>query len=169
MKNINLSVAPEGGWTPENIKDYLDEWWRLEMLRPKAKWEDVEDPEGRLKKGQRIRWNYSESGDGDMEIISLCAPAGLYSRPLREDDNSLEAKYLRERNKDSEEFYKKHGEYLTALSYKLSCDKDHPEANYEPERLMVFFRYIHSDSATTGKAIHMVVVDDQVPNGRATK
>lgn len=169
MKKIDLSVVPDGGWTPENVKEYREEWWRLEMERPKAEWEDVEDPEGRLKKGQRIRWGNSSAEDEGMEIIRLCAPTGLYSRPLKENDDSPEAKFLRKINKRSEEFYKKHEEYLPDLSYKLCCDKDHPEANYEPERLMVFFRYIHSDTATTGQAINMVVVDDSVPNGRAIK
>lgn len=169
MKKIDLSVVPDGGWTPENVKEYREEWWRLEMERPKAEWEDVEDPEGRLKKGQRIRWGNSSAEDEGMEIIRLCAPTGLYSRPLKENDDSPEAKFLRKVNERSGEFYKKHGEYIPELSYKLSCDKDHPEANYEPERLMVFFRYIHSDTATTGQAINMVVVDDFVPNGRAIK
>jgi hypothetical protein len=180
MKKIDLSVVPDGGWTPENVKEYHEEWWRLEMERPKAEWEDVEDPEGRLKKGQRIRWGNSSAEDEGMEIIRLCAPTGLYSRPLKEDDDSPEAKFLREVNKRetkllkkvikrSGEFCKKHGKYIPDFSYKLSCDKDHPEANYEPERLMVFFRYIHSDTATTGQAINMVVVDDSVPNGRAIK
>jgi len=169
MKKIDLSVVPDGGWTPENVKEYREEWWRLEMERPKAEWEDVEDPEGRLKKGQRIRWVNSSAEDEGMEIIRLCAPTGLYSRPLKEYDDSPEAKFLRKVNKRSGEFYKKHGEYIPDLSYELSCDKDHPEATYEPERLMVFFRYIHSDTATTGQAINMVVVDDSVPNGRAIK
>jgi len=169
MKKNDVSVVPDGGWTSEDVEEYTEEWWRLEMERPKAEWEDVEDPEGRLKKGQRIRWINSSAEDEEMEIIRLSAPTGLYSRPLKESDDSPEAKLLRKINKRSEEFYKKHGEYLPDLSYKLCCDKDHPEAIYEPERLMVLFRCIYSGKATTGQAIKMVVVDDSFTNGRAIK
>ena len=41
-------------------------------------WQDVEDPQGRLRKGQVIRWGHADPGACDMEVIALCAPMGLY-------------------------------------------------------------------------------------------
>ena len=153
MSKIDLKVKPEGGWTPENTKLYKDEWWRQELARPKSEWEGITDPEGRLRRGQRIRWAHDQRGDGegDMEVMSLCAPTGLYSRPIRDGDEEGRVKYAAESGG------------LT------TCEKDEPGAVYQPERLMVCFRYIYSDSATTGQAIHMVVVADSVENGRAQK
>ena len=151
---VDLTATPEGGWTPENIKAYKDEWWRQELARPLSAWEGLTDPEGRLKRGQRVRWVHDQRGDGegDMEVMYLCAPTGLYSRPVREGD---------------EEWRVEHaalcGDGLTP------CGETEPGAVYQPERLMVCFRYLHSDSATTGQAIHMVVVADTVENGRAQK
>jgi hypothetical protein len=152
MNKIDLTAIPEGGWTPANTKAYKDEWWRQELARPASAWEGITDPEGRLKRGQRIRWAHDQWGDGegDMEVMYLCAPTGLYSRPLRDGD---------------EEWRVEHaalcGGGLTP------CEKDEPGAVYRPERLMVSFRYIYSDSATTGQAIHLVVVADTVGGGRA--
>ena len=112
----------------------------------------VTDPEGRLKRGQRIRWAHDQRGDGegDMEIMSLCAPTGLYRRPLRDGD---------------EEWRVEHAALCGGGM--TPCGETEPGAVYQPERLMVSFRYLYSDSATTGQAIHMVVVADTVENGRA--
>lgn len=163
---VDLHVMPEGGWTEENIKAYREEWWRQEMERPKYEWEDIEDPEGRLKKGQRIRWEQSSAGPGDMEVIRLCAPGGLYSRPLRDDDMSTVAVMVRESN-DLVRTFSTFEEGDHRICTTIPCGNDHPEAVYQPENLMVFFRYIATDEATTGNAIHMVVVADHVENGRA--
>ena len=149
MSKVDLTVKPEGGWTPENVKIYKDEWWRLELARTKSAWEGIADPEGRLRRGQRIRWHHSSPGEGDMEVMYLCAPTGLYSRPIRDGD---------------EDWRVEHAALRGGLT---PCEKDEPGAVYQPERLMVCFRYIYSDSATTGQAIHMVVVADTVENGRA--
>ncbi len=148
MSKVDLTVIPEGGWTPENMKLYKDEWWRQELARPTS---SVSDPEGRLKPGQRIRWAHDQRGDGkgDMEVIYLCAPTGLYRRPLREGDEEW-------RVENAALF----GNGMTP------CSEGEPGAVYEPERLMVYFRYLYNDSATTGKAVHMVVVADTVENGR---
>jgi hypothetical protein len=120
----------------------LDEWWRLENARPKSEWEDVADPEGRLKKGQRIRWHHAEAGPGDMEVIRLCAPTGLYRRPLRDEDEDWRL------------------EHASICGGMTPCSKDDPDAVYQPGNLMVFFRYLYNDAATTGQAIHMVVVSE---------
>ena len=151
MSKIDLTVMPEGGWTPENMKLYKEEWWRQELARPKSEWEGIADPEGRLRRGQRIRWAHDQrcDGEGDMEVMSLCAPTGLYRRPLRDGD---------------EEWRVEHAALCGGFT---PCGKDEPGAVYQPERLMVSFRYLHSDSATTGQAIHMFVVSDTVENGRA--
>jgi len=151
MNKIDLKVIPEGGWTPENTKLYKDEWWRLELARPLSAWEGIADPEGRIKRGQRIRWAHFQGGDGegDMEVMYLCAPTGLYSRPVRDGD---------------EDWRVEHAALRGGLT---PCEKGEPGAVYQPERLMVFFRYLYNDSATTGQAIHMVVVADTVENGRA--
>jgi hypothetical protein len=149
--SIDLKVIPEGGRTPENTKAYKDEWWRQELARPLSAWEGVADPEGRLKRGQRIRWSHIDwdDGEGDMEVMYLCAPTGLYSRPIRDGD---------------EDWRVEHAVLRGGLTI---CEKDEPGAVYQPERLMVSFRYIYSDTATTGKAIHLIVVADTVENGRA--
>ena len=151
---VDLTATPEGGWTPENIKAYKDEWWRQELARPLSAWEGLTDPEGRLKRGQRVRWAHDQRGDkeGDMEVMYLCAPTGLYSRPVREGD---------------EEWRVEHAALCGGGM--TPCGETEPGAVYQPERLMVCFRYLYSDSATTGQAIHMVVVADTVENGRAQK
>lgn len=33
-------------------------------------WEDVEDPEGRLKKGMLVKWKHSSGTAPEMEILS---------------------------------------------------------------------------------------------------
>jgi hypothetical protein len=141
---VDLNVIPVGGWTPENMKAYREEWWRLEMSRPWAAWEDVEDPEHRLKKGQRIRWRHATHENADMELIRLCAPGGLYRRPLRASD-------------DVELFPKG----------TVPCSREEDGARYDPTLLKVFFRYLSTDQATTADASALIVVADTVPNGRA--
>jgi hypothetical protein len=149
MSKVELTVRPEGGWTPENTKAYTDEWWRQELARPKSAWEGIADPDGRLRRGQRIRWHHSSPGEGDMEVMYLCAPTGLYGRPIRDGDADWRV------------------EHAALRGGLTSCEETEPGAVYQPERLMVCFRYLYSDSATTGQAIHMVVVADTVENGRA--
>jgi hypothetical protein len=149
MTKVDLKVVPEGGWTPENSKLYKDEWWRRELARPLSSWEGITDPEGRIKRGQRIRWHHSSPEEGDMEVMYLCAPTGLYSRPIREGD---------------EDWRVEHAALCGGLT---PCGETEPGAVYQPERLMVRFRYLYSDTATTGQATHMVVIADTVENGRA--
>ena len=100
-----------------------------------------EDPEGRLKVGQRIRWSHSDAGSGDMEIIELCEPCGLYWRALRADDD--------------EHTIKMAAKYCPGQT---PCEKDDPDAVYHPENLMVVFKYIGTGNITNGHAIHMTVV-----------
>jgi hypothetical protein len=126
----------------------------LLLYRVQAEKENLEDPEGRLRKGQRIRWAHSAPGYGDMEVLYLCAPSGLYRRPLRDDDTSDLAVFVRESNAML-------GQFGTPTT-RLPCPKEHPEASYERANLMVFFRYLYDDSCTTGHAIHMEVVAETV-------
>ena len=97
---------------------------------PMSDWEDVEDPEGRLRKGMRVKWKHSTNPEGDMKILALCAPSGLYSRPVVPGE-------------DWEKY---------AVKGRLACEKDHPEATYDPGRLMVRFRYLDGSGETTGHA-----------------
>lgn len=146
----NLHVMPEGGWTRKNIKEYREGWWRkFYENAPNMKDWSLLDPEGRLKKGQRIRWNHSEAGSGDMEVIHLCAPTGLYRRPLRDDD---------------EDWMKEHAALMgTGV---IPCEATEEGAVYRPENLMVFFRYLYNNEGTTGHAIHMVVVSETLSPGK---
>ena len=141
---FDRSKMPEGGWTPENTKQYKD--YDLAQYRLKAESENLEDPEGRLKKGQRIRWAHDQRGDGigDMEIIYLCCPTGLYRRPIRDGDEDWRI------------------EHATMMGKGTPCDKDEEGAVYQPDNLMVFFRYLYSDSCTTGHAKDMIVVAESV-------
>lgn len=105
-------------------------------------WDDVVDPQGRIRKGQRIRWNHAEPGRCDMVVIRLCAPMGLYRRPVRDSDS----KFMRET--------------ATDLGGFVPCEANDPDAVYCPEKLMVYFRYVNGGE-TTGQAIDMTVIEGE--------
>lgn len=158
---FDRSKVPKGGWTPENIKAYRD--YDLLQYRLKAETETLEDPEGRIKKGQRIRWKHDERGDGlgDMEVIYLCAPGGLYRRPLREDDPDPVAGMARQMNalvRSFPTFTEEDSRIFTVIP----CPKEHPEATYDLDGLMIFFRYLYSDTCTTCHAKDVVVVSENL-------
>ena len=100
-------------------------------------WEDITDPEGRLCKGMLVRWKHSPGGPF-MRVLALCAPSGLYRRPV----------VPGEKYEDM------------AVEGRMVCDKDHPEAIYDPWSLMIKFRYLPDGGTTTGRAPDI----EQVPN-----
>lgn len=118
----------------------------LQCFRLQAESETLEDPEGRIKKGQRIRWAHDQRGDGlgDMEVIYLCGPSGLYRRPIRDGDEDWRI------------------EHAAMCGGGTPCAKEDEGAVYQPDNLMVFFRYLYSDSCTTGRAKDMIVVKDSI-------
>lgn len=102
-------------------------------------WEDLEDPEGRLSKGMLVRWKHGPGGPF-MRVIALCAPSGLYRRPLV-----------------AGEEYERY-----AVGGLMVCSKDHPEAKYEPTALRVLFRYLPDGDTTTGEGLHIEEVPPEM-------
>lgn len=102
-------------------------------------WDDVEDPEGRLRKGMLVRWRHGPGGPF-MRCLYLCAPGGLYHRPVV----------------PGEEWEK------YAVKGMMRCDADEPGAVYDPEGLMVYFRYLPDGGETTGCAIHIEEVPPEM-------
>mgnify|MGYP001578013658 CR=1 FL=1 len=112
---------------------------------------ELQDPDGVFRKGQRIRWKRSSAGTGDMQVLSLSAPCGLYWRPLLPSDDA----------------------HTRKMAYKYMAGRTHPEvpceagdvgAVYHPENLMIEFRYLYNGSVTCGHAIDLAVVSEPVQN-----
>lgn len=140
--------------TPEDIKAHREH--DLARFRDEAKNHTLEDPEGRIRKGQRIRWRHATNPDADMEVLYLVAPMGLYDRPLRDDDHSPVADMARILNKMRSNSDPDGGIRIA----RIPCSADHPEARYNPDGLMVFYRCLIDDGCTTGHAKHMIVVSE---------
>jgi hypothetical protein len=112
-------------------KARMDKWWAEELARPKYDWEDVEDPEGRIRKGMIVRWKGADVGtpayNAHLEVLRLSAPTGLYRRPIHPDDSDA-----------------LHEMAILAGTEHVPCAADHPEAIYCPKRLGLFGRYLAS-------------------------
>ena len=89
-----------------------------------SNWQDVVDPEGRLAKGMRVRFRHSSQPIA--EVLGLCAPMGLYRRPVVPGEEWEDM----------------------AVQGRLACDADHPNAEYVPELLRVRIRYLGGDETT---------------------
>lgn len=106
---------------------------RGQRFRTMRAWEDVEDPDGRLCKGMLAKWRFTQADEPDMEILALCAPMGLYLRPHILGKETWEIG-----------------------SRGVPCKADEPGAKYQPNKLMVRFRYLDTGNETTGRAVDIV-------------